>query len=248
MATPIGALFLDSCILLNKILGEDPHRTSKLFEDMESKNVLCFLSSSVDQECNDKITNTINFIGGTLRDFFKGALNYNLQKQGRNLDNIFEHKDLMIIEEIFMYLYNSDALKGPSRSLEEHMVEVVENKINSGEIFSFNQLILEITSEIIRLTNTLQDNYENIFLLVNPSVHIYLESPDQVTIEQIAKLHNDIHYPDTVHLASVIKYQQLENKKAVFVSTDYGIINHKYMLHNKFGLYCSDPLYAIHNF
>lgn len=248
MGDPIGALFLDTCILLNRILGEDINRTKKLFTDMNKKDVLCFLSESVDIECNVKIMNTINFIGATLRDFFIGALQYLLSEKGRNIDDVFEDKDIKLIEDIFITIQDSDVLSTPARNIEEHIIQVTERKIENGEKFSFRELVIGMTTEILRLSNMLQDKYENIFLLKKPEVKIYSERPDPNIVSRIDDSNKYIHSPDTVHLASVYRYKEKEGQNVVFVTVDNGILRNRNMLHRKFQLIVSDPLYAIHKF
>ncbi|MCW4050493.1 MAG: hypothetical protein NWE89_12245 [Candidatus Bathyarchaeota archaeon] len=248
MATSIGAFFLDTCILLNRVLGEDTSRTNKLFNDMGNNDALCWLSESVDIECNVTIMKTINFIGDTLRDFFIGALEYLLSYQDRTMNDKFTNKDIELIEEIFITIQDSDVLKTPSRNLEEHIIHIAEDKLNKNEDFTFNELIINITTEILTLTNSLQDRYENIFLIVKPKVAVYRERPDSTKVTQINNSHRDIHNPDTVHLASVIKYKEKENKDAIFVTVDNGMLKNRYMLRNRFDIVVSDPLYAIHKF
>lgn len=246
MESPLGAFFLDSCILLNRVLEEDVNRTAKLFRDMRNHPVLCYLSESVDTECNIKIMKTIDFIGDTLRDFFKGALKYLLSNANRSLDDVFTSDDINLIEEIFITIKDTDVLRTPARNLEEHIINVAENKLNENDDFTFNDLLISITTEVLRLSNILQDKYENIFLLRTPEVLIYNENPDPHLVTRIYDSHRDIHHPDTVHLASVIKYKEEESQNAIFITADNGILRHRNLLKGRFSLIVSDPLYAIH--
>ena len=246
MGTPIGALFLDSCILLNRILGENPQRTTKLFHDMFTEDIECFLSTSVYGECDRKITQTIDYIGGSFRGIFQGAFGFLLEGQNRTVDDTFQQSDILLIQNIFRNIVGQDeVLNTPSSILEEFIVHVAESRLKKGEIFSFKDLVLGLTLEIMRLTNTLNDKYENLFLLKNPKLNIFTDLPNSSLISEL--LNAGIHEPDNIHLASSKEYENKTSNKTVFVTDDNGILRKMDYIKNRWGIRCSDPLYAIHH-
>lgn len=246
MESQLGAFFLDACIILNRVFSEDVNRTKKLFDDMNKKSILCYLSESVDTQCNIKIINTVNYIGDTLRQFLIGALQYLLKQQNRNLDDLFENNDIDIIEEVFITIYEDYELKATAKSLEEHIINIIENKIKNGEAFSFSNLIISITMEILRLSNLIQDRYENMFLMIKPKINIYEEKPDSKIVIDINENYHNINSPETIHLASVFKYEEKEKNKAVFITVNNEILKSRVSLNKKYKIIVSDPLYAIH--
>lgn len=246
MATPIGAFFLDSCILLNKVLGENPQRTKKLFEDMRNYDIECNLSTSVYGECDAKITSTIDYIGNFFRVVFEGTFGYLLEQQSRTTEDQFQKKDILLVQNIFRDIRRQRAiLNTPAKSLEEFIVHVAENKIKRGEAFTFKELILGLTLEVMRLTNTLNDRFENLFLVKKPKLNIYTDIPDSELVDQLKE--NGIHEPDNVHLASSKHYEEKTGNKTVFVTDDNRILKRFYYLQNQLGITTSDPLYAIHH-
>jgi len=71
METPsMGVCFIDTCIILNKILDEDSYRTNKFFNDVKNTGIDCYITPSVQEECEKKINTTLDYIGASLRTIF----------------------------------------------------------------------------------------------------------------------------------------------------------------------------------
>jgi len=246
MESPIGTFFLDSCILLNRVLGENPKRTKKLFDDMSDHAIECYLSTSVYGECEAKIISTIDYIGNFFRVVFQGAFGYLLEQQSRTTDDQFQKKDILLVQNIFRDIGRQEGvLTTPAKSLEEFIVHVAENKLESGEAFTFKELILGLTLEAMRLTNTLNDRFENLFLVKKPKLNVYSDIPNSDLVDQLKD--NGIHEPDNDHLASSKFYEEKTSHKTVFVTDDNGVLKRMYYLQNRMGITTSDPLYAIHH-
>lgn len=245
---PPGVCFIDTCIILNKILGEDLFRTEKFFNDMREVGIGCYISPSVDKECDEKITTTLNYIGDSLKIIFQGGLKYYIEKQGRDENSIITREDIRLLERVFIECYVRGVLRAPARRIEELIITFIESKLKNGEQVSLKELIVQLTTEIFSLSNELKDKYDDLELMHSPEILRSIEDADPVQSAQIQLRFKGIGLADAKHLSSMRVFERKNNIKTVFVTSDYGILNNKINLQNTFNITCSNPLYAVHNF
>jgi len=157
-------------------------------------------------------------------------------------------EDLILLERIFIECYLKEVLKSPARNLENHVVNFIEFKFKKGEEFTLEELILQLTNEILILGNVLKDKYDDFELMSSPKIRFSEEKADPIETIKISQLSRSIDLDDATHLSSMKVFEKENDVKAVFVTSDYGILNYKIDLNNKFNIKCSNPLYAVHNF
>ena len=108
---------------------------------------------------------------------------------------------------------------------------------------SLKELNLKIIEILLQYTNDIQDKFEDIDILNNPKIDIYTETVNKSIASMVKRFH--IHESYNIHLTSVIQYKNKNKCKAVFVTTDYGILDKKFKLEKYFKIGCSNPLYAL---
>jgi len=123
----------------------------------------------------------------------------------------------------------------------------ISARANNEEI-SIRDLRIQLTTEILSLSNELRDRYDNFELIRSPKIQYPSDEADPAISAKIQINIRNTHYSDAEHLSSMHVFERNNNIKTVFVTSDYGILNYKINLQNEFAITCSNPLYAVHNF
>jgi cysteinyl-tRNA synthetase len=230
---------LDSSILISDFFEHFKPRIEKLFVLKSRYNVNCRISSSVEEECLEKLENLLNFIGENttlLKMHIAG------EKSRNQNEIIIEEPDIILIELLMRDRFNKLSQKArtegrPSpeieqellRILEETLVDFLEEKLKSSAILRMEEIdafLAKCLKDFLQIRNAFREQMKQIALKTDID-------PDSELVDEIKKL--GIPKKDSIHIASAMQFAATNNLSTVFVTVDYKtIINFQEQLYNQF--------------
>jgi predicted nucleic acid-binding protein len=256
---PARCFFLDANIVISQILNENDPRISKLMEDSKSQKIPCYISQTVKLEVANKVSRTTDYLGNTIRQTIKTALEDQRTRRNIPLDAPMDYEDVNALEDLFSVCHASarrqgagqgGCLVGPLTAIEEWSVKFIAQKLNNGDSFTIDDFILELTKVLLSTTSTIRDVFE--YLVEFERGHIKIKTvnidPQVRRVANIAEGYG-IHHPDSLHIACAYYYELINHELSVFTTQDYGVINHRPdLLTHRIYARISDPLYALYHF
>lgn len=250
-STSVGCFFLDTCIILSDILRENTPRIEKLKQDSSFHAVPCYISDSVENESYKKVKETCIFLGDVVRETMRYSL---LDSRGkRNIPPTapMDSNDVKVLEDLFSYYHNAVrttkiGLPSPVSEIEEWAISFLGEKLDKGVAIDVNQFLLELVKNLLKLTSSIEDLYDDLVTFQRSYVKKKSVTVDASTINQLQAI--GVHEPDYYHIASAISYQTNSKEKTVFVTLDYtSILDKRYKIRKQLRIECCDPLYALHH-
>ena len=223
------------------------------FLGMKAKyGIPCYISSSVDEECKEKIDEVLDFIGENillLRMRLAG------EKSRAQHEILLTEEDNLLIEllasDLFKELSEKARLEGREppeieqtllRTLEYSLVDFLEEKFKESASLSMEELEVFLAGIL--------DN----FLLMKEAFYIQKKELAQkinITPEpQIVKDICDLGIPeeDSRHILSAMQYKFNRNLPTVFLSFDYKhVVNFQEQIYIRWKFQVCDPLYAFYH-
>lgn len=249
--------YLDSCVILSKLLLENEHRTSHFFTKSEIENVQCVMTNSVYEECDKKITDSFDYVMNMIKgEIISDFINF-LKGKGKTIDDKISKDDINDLENIFIYRYYgpkkmgkkeaSKPLKSAIMGIEREMIYFFEEALAKEEVMNIKDVIKEMVNIIQLYLINLKDNYDD--LEITDNIKLYNDDFDPLDIEDLEGIRNNkylrVHKADAIHLATAIKHLEKGDDKIVFVTYDYGLLGVRSKIFLSYGLVCSNPLYAL---
>lgn len=240
-----GILFLDSCVILSEILGQRAGRMSKFKSDAASHSdaVQCLFSGSVQKECDEKIKQTTDFLGQTLKHSIKVALE---QQRKDNPNSPLTYKDIIALEDVFMVWRLSSRggpLILPIEAIEEWAITFLGEKINRGETIDTHRFQVELTTKILDLVRKIQRPYDELVTFQTSFIKKTNEIPHPHALHMLIQMR--LQTTDAAHLAVAANLVS-KGKPTVYVTTDQGILARREEI-RQVGITCCDPIYAIYH-
>ena len=252
MTGPTGCFFLDSNIAISEILKENNPRISKFKSDSRKNKICCYISDSIKNEVNDKVTTTINYLGNVVKTMIQLRLEESRRNRGINLNVPITTEDIHLLEDVFSSFHQAikrtnGSLQTPISVIEEWTITFLAEKLDSGTPIDIHNFILQLTMKLLDTTSDIQNMYDDLIEFQNSFLTIKNIVPNPTTVISLNTL--GLHKPDDYHVASAYSHQQTNSQYVVFVTFDYKtILKKRYDVRNAgFSIKCSDPLYAIHH-
>jgi hypothetical protein len=238
--------------VFSELLGQNKPRIEKLKRDAARYNIKCYVSPSVEAECDYKIKKTINFLDFVLKKVIIAYLE-GIQTKPRDLTTSeVSNEDLHTIREAFMLVNaNSrkfDLIKDPFQAVEEFLVEKLDDQLEEPEKGVLSDFATLLTANILEEITKLTSDFETLIDLEARFVSKSNESPDQSIVTLL--INNGIHTADAVHISIIASHQRNHNVKAVFLTFDYSTILRKWADAQSADsrlrtIDCCDPIYGI---
>ena len=162
-----------------------------------------------------------------------------------------DSKDVKVLEDLFFYYQNAVrttkvGLPSPVSEIEEWAISFLGEKLDKGVAIDVNQFLLELIKNLLKLTSSIEDLYDDLVTFQKSYVKKKSVTADASTINQLQAI--GVHDPDYYHIASAISHQNSNNEKTVFVTLDYSsILTRRHIIRKKLRIECCDPLYALHH-
>lgn len=247
-----NCFYLDSCVVLSDILGQNKPRIEKLKSDVKSYEIDCYVSPSVVTECSNKIDKTINFLDFVLKKVIIAYLE-GIQTKPRDLTiTEVSNEDLHRIREAFLLVNQSyrkfDLVKDPFQAVEEWLVEKLDSEVESSSKTILSDFIASLTSTILEEITKLQSDFETLVDLEASYISLSSEMPIRLITDLL--ISRGIHTADAVHISTAFSHQIKHSSKAVFLTFDYSSILLKWNdVQNSDArlkdIDCCDPIYGI---
>jgi len=244
-----GCFYLDSCVVLSEILGQNASRMRKFKEDVEKYSITCYVSKSVIKECKDKLAKTTDFLGNVLKDVIKVSLEGIISP--RKLDTaIVSNNDFHIIKETFLTVNqtarNFDLVTDPFQVIEEWIVEKMEKEMEKpkNKRVTLDKFVKRITAVILEETTRLVSNFERLVELEAD----YIVKSNQTEDPQVLQIlvNNGIEQSDATHISVVASHQKNVGGKAIFLTFDYKTILRRWkQIKRLTQVVCCDPIYGL---
>lgn len=253
MGNPIsdGCFFVDTCVIFSEILKENRARIEKFKKDIDNHSVPCYISASVNRECEEKLETTLDFLGNVIRDSINGALEESRSNRGISMAPPMTSDDIIALDELFRaFQYaarttQQTPLLSPVSIIEEWVVTFLNKKMEDGTQFGVAEFIFELVKSLLTLTSSIQDPYDELVTFEGKfikKIEVAIDTPIVNALRRIG-----IHDPDTTHIAGAVSHQGESHEKVVFVTFDYGsIISFREEIERLVRIACCDPLYAIY--
>lgn len=244
-------VFIDSCIIFNKILNEETERINKFFKDMANSDSICYINESVETECLNKVDETFNWFMDLLKiEIFPELINQ-IRKETRTKEDVLIKSDVNHLENAFLWKYYRPkkqgkssfkiALKTAIRSIEYEFYSFLEYVIDNNLQIKIEEILPKFAALIDIERNKMLDNFDNFIFDPDQNIKMISEPYEELTREEVRSC--KISEKDSFHIASTIHFN--DNKsKAIFVTEDYGILTNKPMISWKLKLIICNPLYA----
>ena len=159
--------------------------------------------------------------------------------------------DIKVLENLFDYYHNAMrttkvGLPSPVSEIEEWTISFLGEKLDKGVAIDVNQFLLELVKNLLKLTSSIEDLYDDLVTFQRSYVKKKSLTVDASTINHLQAI--GVHDPDYYHIASAISHQTSSNEKTVFVTLDYvSILRRRYTIRKQLKIECCDPLYALHH-
>lgn len=142
--------FLDTSILISHFFGKFGDKMEKFLTTKEKYGIPCYISSSVENECEERIGRVLDFIGESI-----SLLRMRLagEKTKTQHEIILTEQDILLIELLMRELYRELSQKAKSegeeipeieqtllRTLEDSLVDFLEQKFKEDASLSIIEL------------------------------------------------------------------------------------------------------------
>ena len=244
--------FLDSSILVSNFFGKFTSRIERFLNIKTKYAVPCYISSSVDGECEEKINNILDFIGDNIT-----LLEMRLagEKTRTQHEIVITEQDIILVELLISDLFKELSQKAREegrqvpeieqqflRILEESVVDFLEEKFKENASLTMKELgnfLAKCLDDFV--------NIKEAFRIQRKSLAQKKDiTPDSRIVDEIKKL--GIPTKDSYHIASAIDYAASNDFSAIFISVDYKtILNFREELYKQFKFQVCDPVYAYHH-
>lgn len=234
-------------MIFSEILGQNKTRMDKFRRDVSHFNVTCYVSETVALECREKIERTTDFLGNVLSNIVTTYLEGTPRQRDLTVVKP-SNRDLHVLKEAFLTINQNvrhlDLITDPFQAVEEWIVTELEREITKPSGICLQDVILLLTTEILRGINDLQSDFERIVDLEADYVRRSLLQPDQPMINLLVA--NGLHRADATHISVVVSHVRSRLGEAVFVTFDYVSIIMKWKAILKVaGVVCCDPIYGV---
>ena len=241
--------FLDTSILISHFFGKFKNKMEKFLTIKGKYGIPCFISSSVENECEERIGRVLDFIGVSMTLL---RMRLSGEKTRTQHEIILTEQDILLIELLIQGLFRELSSRTKSeigeipeieqtllRALEYSVVDFFEQKFKENA--SLSMIELEVF-----LANCLND-----FLDIKEAFRIQKRNltqkkditPEPKLVEEIQKI--GVPKKDAEHIASAIQYIFPNKLSGVFLSFDYKhIVNFQEQIYEQFKFQVCDPIYA----
>jgi hypothetical protein len=247
-----GCFYLDSSVVFSELLSQNKPRIEKLKRDAQRHNIKCYVSPSIEAECDYKIKKTINFLDFVLKKVIVAHLE-GIQIKPRDLTTSkVSNEDLHRIREAFMLVNAAsrkfDLIEDPFQAVEEFLVEKLDDQLEKPKKGFLSDFVTSLTANILEEITKLTSAFETLIDLEAGYISKSSETPDQSIMN--ALINNGIHTADAVHISIIASHQKKHNTKAVFLTFDYSTILCKWKDAQTADsrlrdIDCCDPIYGI---
>jgi hypothetical protein len=248
-----GCFYIDSCVVFSELLDENKERMEIFKKDVHRHNISCYVSETVINECREKVTKTIDFIGDLLTNLITGYLEkLGTQFQRDLTTSTISNGDLHIIRTAFLEIGGSirrfDLLTDPFQAVEEWIVEKFEEELEKAKKPTVHNIITQLTTIILKEVNSLQSEFESLIELEASYIAQSDEPPDPLIAAIL--VNNSIHQPDADHISVISSHQKNKGDKAIFLTFDYKTILKSWSKIQKSNIKlnsinCCDPIYGL---
>ncbi len=248
--------FLDSCVALAEILGENREVMEKFKTDVQKRGISCYLSDSVVAECERKLSFSQTFFEKVFQTVAEVRFNECRTKLGIKPEDPLRKEDFLIFADLFIELRKamSPIFAEPLRTLEIKMVLALEDTLRRGVTLNFSIFLSRIIAQALVLAAHLK--IQKVKYIINEQGFFKKKSvaPDKAMSE---KLLSSVHYSkydpfhkdDSDNISSAWAYKQSTGEDTVFVTLDFrSVLFYAEEIFNVINLRCADPLYAVHFF
>jgi len=249
LAQPLsGCFYLDSCVVLSDVLGQNKSRMDKFKNDVKNHGISCLVSKTVQKECEDKIKRTTDFLGNTLKDVLVAYLE-GIRGPTRDLTSAKpSNNDLRIIEEAFLTINQSarefDLFSDPFQAIEEWIVTSLDSEVTKMSKVSLSDFVQRLTATVLKETTRLLSDFETLVELEGDYVMKSSEIPDPVALGNLLAI--GIHQLDAAHISSVKSHVGHKGQNAIFITFDYrSILLKGAEITQAGGIVCCDPIYGL---
>lgn len=248
-------LFLDSSVVLGYVVGQHKTKLSKLSTDIAASKVSCGVSDSVENECSTKIKGLTDYLGKMIMGVIGGQVAEQRKSVKQSLDASVDKRDIVAMELAFREMY-AGKHKLPSsptsnvldlQTVEIFMVNGLESMVKSSSPPNYYVAMTKLAALVLKYMTDAKTSYDTLIAIKHTLATVHTLSPDTNDITSLELI--GLEHPDARHVASALQAQKSGAcKKAVFVSLDYRtILKFQFDILNKLGIWCTDPLYAIHH-
>jgi hypothetical protein len=235
--------------VLSDVLGQNKSRMDKFKNDVKNYGISCLVSKTVQNECEDKIKRTTDFLGNTLKDVLVAYLE-GVRGPTRDLTSAKpSNNDLHIIEEAFLTINQSarefDLFSDPFQAIEEWIVTSLDSEVTKMSEVSLSDFVQRLTATVLKEITQLLSDFETLVELEGDYVMKSSEIPDPVAIGNLLTI--GIHQSDAAHISSVKSHVRHTGQNAIFITFDYRSILLKgaRALTQASGIVCCDPIYGL---
>jgi hypothetical protein len=248
--------FLDSCVALAEILGENREVMEKFKTDVQKRGIYCYLSDSVVAECDKKLSFSQTFFEKVFQTVAEVHFNECRTRLGMKSDDPLRKEDYLIFAGLFTELRKamSPIFAKPLRTLEIKMVLALEDTLRKGVKLDFSVFLNGFIAQAMVLAAHLK--IQKVKYITNEQGFFKKKSiaPDKATSEKLlSSLHyskyDPFHKDDSDNISSAWAYRQSMGEDTVFVTLDFrSVLFYAEEIFNVINLRCADPLYAVHFF
>lgn len=255
-AAPRGCFFLDSCVALAEILGENKEVMEKFKIDVQRRGIECYLSDSVVAECEAKLSFSQSFFEKVFQTVAEGHFNECRKQLGMKPDAPLCKEDYRIFADLFTELRKSMSpiFAGPLRILEIRMVLGLEDLLRKKGRLEFPAFLRGFIAQAMVLAAHLK--IQSVKYIMNEQGFFKkkkIAPDDAVSARLQASVHqsrfNRFHKQDSDNISSAWAYRQSAGEDTVFVTLDFrSVLFYAEEIFQVINLWCADPLYAVHFF
>ena len=222
------------------------------FLSMKAKyNIPCYISSSVDEECKEKIEEVLDFIGDNIL-----LLRMRLAREKARTQHeiLLTEEDILLIElltgDLFKELSEKARLEGEPPEIEQNLLRSLEYSL----VDFFEQRFKENTSLSMKELEVFLAKVVEDFLLMKEAFNIQKKelaqkidiTPEPDIVKDICDL--GIPEKDSRHILSAMQYKFDRNILTVFLSFDYKhVVNFQEEIYMHWKFQVCDPLYAYYH-
>lgn len=220
------------------------------FLSMKAKyKISCYISSSVDEECKEKMEKVLNFVGQAIPLLTMGLA---AEKARTQHEILLMEQDILLIElligDLFKKLSKKAGLEDREppeieqmllRTLEYSLVDFLEQRFKEDASLSMEELqvfLAKILDDFLTMKEAFNIQKKELAKKIDIT-------PEPEIVKDICKL--GIPKKDSRHILSAMQHTFSNNLTAVFASFDYKhIVNFQEQIYLHWKFQVCDPLYA----
>lgn len=237
------------------MVGQHQKKLHKLSADIATAKLACHVSDSVESECSTKIRGLRDFLGQVIMSVIGDRISAQRTSVGKSLDDPIDKGDIVAVEMAFREMF-AGKHKLPSspttnvldlQTVEVGMVEALETMISSANPPNFYNAVMELSKFVLKYTTDVKTKYDAMIAIQHTLATVVAVTPNSGNTALLQTL--GLAHPDARHVASAYEAQKSGIcKKAVFVSLDERtILTFQSDVLSKLGMWCTDPIYAVHH-